>query len=82
LGRNVAILGVLLIVFFLVPVIPYTFASYSFLGATSQATGDVSLSYAAFHCGIVVNVQASTSFAGYSASRATSNPGWDCDGSG
>ena len=83
MGRNATILAALLIVFFLVPVIPYTFASFSFLGVTSHATGDVSFSYVVFHCGTVVNVQASASFLGQSASRPTSNPGWVCNnGSG
>ena len=78
-GRNIAILVILLFVFFLLPVVPYTFASYSFLGANSQATGYVSPSYAVFHCGMVVDVQASSSYAGYSYNSATSNPGWTCN---
>lgn len=82
MGRNVTILAVLLVVFFLVPVIPYTFASSSFLGVNVQATGDVSSSYAVFHCGMVVNVQASASFQGYSTSRTPTNPGWVCNGGG
>ena len=82
-GRNIAILFVLLLLFFLLPVVPYTFASYSFLGGNAQATGDVSMSFALFHCGMVVNVQATGSFAGYTIeSYSAGNPGWVCNGSG
>jgi len=82
MGRNVAIVVVLLAFFFLVPVFPYTFASASFLGVSAQATGSVSLSYPVFHCGMVVNVQASASFQGFSASQSKTNPGWVCGRNG
>jgi hypothetical protein len=74
---------VILLLFFLVPVVPYTFASGSFLGVNVQATGEVSLSFALFHCGMVVNVQASGSFLGASvASYSQGNPGFVCNGNG
>ena len=82
-GRNIGILFVLLLLFFFLPIIPFTFASYSFLGGNAQATGDVSMSFAMFHCGMVVNVQASGSFAGYTVgSYSEGNPGFVCNGSG
>ena len=81
-GRNIAVLFVLLLVFFLLPVFPFTFASYSFLGTNAQATGDVSLSFALFHCGIVVNVQATGSFLGFNAGYSLGNPGFVCIGGG
>lgn len=81
-GRNVGIVFILLILFVVAPVVPYTFASYSFGLAGVQATGDVSLSFAIFHCGMVINVQASGSYGGFSGSYNAGNPGWVCNGSG
>jgi hypothetical protein len=82
-GRNIAALFFLLLLFFLLPVVPYTFASYSFLGTNAQATGDVSLSFVLLHCGMVVNVQASGSFLGSNVgSYSYGSPGFVCNGSG
>lgn len=82
-GRNVGALFVLVLLFFFLPVVPYTFASYSFLGTNAQATGSVSLSFVLLHCGMVVNVQASGSFLGSSVgSYSYGNPGFVCNGSG
>jgi ABC-type transporter Mla subunit MlaD len=47
--RNVGILVIVvlfLIVFFYVPMVPYTFGSYSDYGTSVTATGTVSMSYA------------------------------------
>jgi hypothetical protein len=81
-GRNIAIVFVLLLLFFLVPVVPYNFVNYTYLGTGVQATGDVSMSFAVFHCGMVVNVQASGSFLGFTSSYSLGSPGWVCNGSG
>ncbi|MDG6914250.1 MAG: hypothetical protein JRN14_03225 [Nitrososphaerota archaeon] len=82
-GRNAGILIVLLLFFFVVPIFPYTFASGSLLGVNVQSTGDISLSYMLFHCGMVVNLQASGSFLGYSvANYNEGSPGFVCNGSG
>gem|GEM_PF-1213833 len=81
-GRNITILFFLLLLFFLVPIVPYSLVNYSYLGTSAQATADVSPSFAVFHCGMVVNVHASGSYLGYSTSYSLGNPGWVCNGSG
>jgi hypothetical protein len=82
IGRNLGIALVLLLLFFFLPVFPYTFYSGSYAGVNVQATADVSLSFAAFHCGMVVNVQISGSFLGYNAGYTRANPGFVCNGNG
>jgi hypothetical protein len=81
-GRNIAITVILLVIFFVVPIVPYTFVNYSYAGGYAHAMGDVSLSFAIFHCGEVVNVQASGLYFGYSSSYSLGSPGWVCNGSG
>jgi hypothetical protein len=82
------VVGVFVLVFFVLPVVPYTFASYNFgqVGSycefgsycpTVSVTGFVSPSYSLFKCGLVVSNGASGQFMGvpYSYSGST---GWAC----
>jgi hypothetical protein len=81
LWRNIAIIFVVILLFFLLPVVPYTFSSYSFLGSSYRATGYVSPSFVAFHCGVVVDVYVQSTYVGINTSSSTQNPGWVCNGS-
>jgi hypothetical protein len=79
--RNLAVLGILvifLIVFFAAPVVPYTFASYSYGGYSASATGTVSMSYALFHCGEVSSTSAGVTIGGYTYNYGATASGWAC----
>ena len=48
-----AIIIILVAIFFLLPFVPYSFASFSFSGETVSVTATVSPSYCVLGCGIV-----------------------------
>jgi hypothetical protein len=73
----VVVLG--LVVFFFVPLVPYTFSSENFAGYTGQVSAQVSPSFYALGCGIVFNPTQSGSAGGITISHQIFSGGeWRC----
>lgn len=79
-GRVALVIFVILaVVFFVAPVVSYTFTSASLFGlANYSATAQVSLSYDLFQCGYVSNPQVQGSFLGVSGSYQQASSGFYC----
>ena len=79
-GAKVAIiLGVLLVLFFFVPLVPYNNTSSSYFGAaTTTVTAQMSPSFYMFGCGVVLNMQGTGSMFGVTVSQSQSVSGFYC----
>jgi hypothetical protein len=70
---------ILLVLFFVLPIVPYTFASASVFGLVNvQVTATVSLSYAMFQCGYVSNPTITGTFLSFSGSYTNPSSGFYC----
>ncbi len=73
------IILLLLIAFFLVPLVSYTFSSVNFGGYSGRVSAQVSPSFYALGCGIVYNPTESGSVAGVTVSHQIYSGGeWKC----
>ncbi|MGA2664735.1 MAG: hypothetical protein ABSF83_07310 [Nitrososphaerales archaeon] len=74
---------VLLLVFFLVPAIPYTFSSVNFAGYSGGVSAQVSPSFYALGCGVVFNPTETGSVGGITVSHQIYSGGeWRCKNDG
>jgi hypothetical protein len=74
-----AIVAIILVFFFLAPVVPYTFSSANFGVYTGQVSAQVSPSFYVLGCGIVFNPTESGSGPGITVSHQLYSGGeWKC----
>ncbi|MDA4123579.1 MAG: hypothetical protein OK456_10410 [Thaumarchaeota archaeon] len=73
------IIVIIVLVFFLAPLVPYTFSSVNFAGYSGNVSAQVSPSFYALGCGIVFNPTQSGSLGGITVSHQIYSGGeWQC----
>ncbi len=71
---------VLIVVFFFVPIVPYTSSTSSAFGlASTQVTGQVSPSFYIFGCGLVLDVRGTGSVFGIQVRQSSTVSGFFCN---